>query len=308
MSLVIIQFDRLPASSLGCYGSFACDTPAFDLLAAQGITFDGCFVSDPDLNVRSCMPADRPLLELELDAGSPGAAEASAAIVGNTIDRIGDAPIWCNVSLADFGEFENSDFGSGPEIDERLERHFESVTLAEEFLMQAIQFIAGYDETIGVIVTASRGDRLAARTVRPEGVLPIGEEVAHIPLIVALSDGPIGRRDDLLGTIEIGSLLSGLAHVPNDSKSAYLENWLSTVEGRDVITYGATPWQAVRTNEWLAVRRIDGAHLASDDPVEDWGIQLFAKPDDRWEVLDLSRQYPAVVEDLAAKAGWTDRR
>jgi arylsulfatase A-like enzyme len=49
MTAVVLAFDRLPLSLLGCYGATWIDTPAFDRLASVSATFDGCFASSTSL-------------------------------------------------------------------------------------------------------------------------------------------------------------------------------------------------------------------------------------------------------------------
>jgi hypothetical protein len=70
------------------------------------------------------------------------------------------------------------------------------------------------------------------------------------------------------------------------------------------LTHSPTHW-AVRTLSWYVTFP---KNLAAQDPIEQFsvpddlgGVELFAKPDDRWEDNELSHRCPDVVQDLAAR-------
>lgn len=46
MHAVVVTFDSLPVSCLGCYGNMASPTPHFDALAAQSVVFDACYAGN----------------------------------------------------------------------------------------------------------------------------------------------------------------------------------------------------------------------------------------------------------------------
>jgi hypothetical protein len=53
--------------------------------------------------------------------------------------------------------------------------------------------------------------------------------------------------------------------------------------------------QALRTPAWLLVRRHDDPH---EDAHEDRRREVFAKPDDRWEVNEVANRCPEALEQL----------
>jgi arylsulfatase A-like enzyme len=46
MRAIVLKFDHLPLSYLGCYGNTWIETPNLDRLAAQSVVFDGCYSAD----------------------------------------------------------------------------------------------------------------------------------------------------------------------------------------------------------------------------------------------------------------------
>ena len=45
MNALVVTFDQLPASILGCYGNEWIETPHCDRLAASGLVSDHCWAS-----------------------------------------------------------------------------------------------------------------------------------------------------------------------------------------------------------------------------------------------------------------------
>jgi arylsulfatase A-like enzyme len=151
------------------------------------------------------------------------------------------------------------------------------------------------------------------------------EQETRCPLIVALSGDDrganlIGQRcQRLVQTTDLYSTLLdwfGVPHSTGDESRSLLQELASDSPGRAAIHVGDEERQfGIRTHEWNCLFRATGdlplpEHLRIGDDAWPEVVQLFAKPEDAWDVTDLSTLQPDVCEDLislssAWKAGRT---
>jgi len=111
----------------------------------------------------------------------------------------------------------------------------------------------------------------------------------HVPLLVKLSDDnePFQNRrsHELIQTSLIGDWIG-------NAKRA--QDHCAIIVGADSqpLIFNSGQHTAVQTTAWKFLRQVDKDGIVSE--------QLFAKPDDRWEVNDVARRCPQIVEDMNA--------
>ena len=66
-NILVIMYDQLAPSSLGCYGNTAVKSPTIDRLAAEGVTFDAAYSNSP-----LCTPARYCMMSGQLPSATRG--------------------------------------------------------------------------------------------------------------------------------------------------------------------------------------------------------------------------------------------
>jgi arylsulfatase A-like enzyme len=144
-----------------------------------------------------------------------------------------------------------------------------------------------FDEPMGVIVTARSGLPLGEHGtvgfVRPW----LHEEVVHVPLVMRVPGLPAGRSSVLTQPADLFKFLQALFQTGVESAL----QGLPAAEGAEAISrwrIGDEEECAARTRAWaLIVPKTDSTRP----------VQLYAKPDDRWEVNNLAQQHLEMVEE-----------
>jgi arylsulfatase A-like enzyme len=164
----------------------------------------------------------------------------------------------------------------------------------------------------------SLADRMVLSVASARG-FPLGEhrrlgpvddalyaELVHVPWIVRLPDG-VGAADRTQALVHSGDLAPVLLDalgLPLDSGTAAARSALALVRGESdmlrerLVVSGPNAERAVRTSAWyMRVPNYSPPDLASK---RELSVELYAKPDDRWEVNDVADRCPEVVELLTA--------
>lgn len=252
MKLLVILFDELSTSSLGCYGSRE-RTPCIDSLAAVGDLFTMCFAA--------------------------GSAPDPAMLVQSS----------SSISVNHADDLDHPDFIEKIR-DDNAETFFIRVNaqLAKEHVDQVVGKLLDHlkqelSTLPAVLLTAQEGVVEESEVIANRS--PVGESAVHVPLIVAWPGQTLSRRrDDLITTADF----KGFIHILKSSIEEY-SAWRDSLD-RQQIEYRSGDAVATRTRDWLLIQTNDESDLAESS------IQLFRKPEDIWEVLDVADQYPQVVE------------
>ena len=172
-------------------------------------------------------------------------------------------------------------------------------------LFDALERLGRLDDTL-VIFTADQGEPLGehgyVRRFRPW----LHEELVHTPLILRLPEGERGgmrhqaivQSVDLLPTI-LGAVGVGPSPLDADRPAMHGHDLLPLIRGeltklRDYACMGMDIEEyALRTHYWHLVVPIE--HDPDDLPR---GVELYRKPEDRWEQNDVAAQYHEIVEHL----------
>lgn len=140
-----------------------------------------------------------------------------------------------------------------------------------------------FDSSYNLVVTALKG----AGSKKDEVALP-NDLNAHVPLIVSVAGQTTSRRRmELLTSSNVVELIE-LLRAPATAYQEYRDSLTN-----NQITYSSGVTTATRTQHWL--------HLQSNE-TDDHGEtsqQLFRKPEDVWEILDVADQYPQVIDHFA---------
>jgi arylsulfatase A-like enzyme len=195
----------------------------------------------------------------------------------------------------------------GDVIDEaellRLRRTYAgTVTFVDRWLGElfaALKAMGRMDDTL-VVFTSDQGEPLGehgyVRRFRPW----LYEELIHTPLIVRMPGGRFGgmRHQAIVQTVDLlPTILSALDLPPSDR--AHGHDLLPLIRGeqtkvRDYACLGMDVEEfALRTHNWHLVVPIEAD---PDDPPR--GVELYAKPEDRWDQNDVAAMHPEVSEHL----------
>lgn len=159
---------------------------------------------------------------------------------------------------------------------------------ADELLESLLNHFTQHGERdFNLVVTALNGIVLEEDSVKK--IQTPNEVAAHVPLIVSLADQNISRRRlELMTSQHVVQILESLA----DSRETY-ERFRDSIAVKQ-ITYSTAEVVATRTRDWL--------HFCENHADEhgEHSQQLFRKPEDVWEILDVSDQYPQLIEHFEA--------
>ncbi len=166
-------------------------------------------------------------------------------------------------------------------------------------LMEALGRLGRLDDTL-VVFTSDQGEPLGehgyVRRFRPW----LYEELIHTPLIVRMPGARHGgtRHQAIVQTVDLlPTILSALDLPP--AESVHGQDLLPLIRGeqtklRDYACLGMDVEEfAIRTHNWHLVLPVE---VDPDDPPR--GIELYRKPEDRWDQNDVADQHPEVAEHL----------
>lgn len=172
-------------------------------------------------------------------------------------------------------------------------------------LLEDLEQLSLANRTI-VSLTSARGFPLAEH----QRLGPVDEalyaELVHVPWILRLPDG-VGAADRTQALVQPSDLAPTLLDalgLPLGAGGATVGSALALAQGhaerlRDrVFLAGPGSQRAVRTGAWYM--RVPEYSPPDGAKKRDLAVELFAKPDDRWEVNDVADRCPEVVELLTA--------
>ena len=183
-------------------------------------------------------------------------------------------------------------------------------------LMQAMRKLGRLDDTL-IIFTADQGEPLGehglVRRLRPW----LYAELVHTPLIVRLPGGEAGgsRHQAIVQTVDIlPTILHALDCPEPEEPGLHGHSLIPLITGeltkiRDFACMGMDQEEfALRTHRWHLVLPLEA------DPDElDRGVELYHKPEDRWDQNNVIDQFPDLADHLEvtlrrfAEATKTDR-
>lgn len=339
---LVVAVDGLRAASLGAYGQTTYETPAFDQLATEAVTYSEAYAATPDprdlyaqLAKSRAIPPSAVLLTDDAAITEPIAEAFDRVVVidpptlddlAPTIDQTAMAAVWADFAVAliealgDDGEPPplvwlhtrglRGPWDAPPEtyaslIDEDDPEVATDVTPPEsetddEDAQDDAQFAAAC-RYAGQVMTLDAC--LAGWLDLADGLL---EGTEHRLIVTGVRGYALGEHGRI-GTTD-DRLFTELQHVPllirepgidrrfvreadPTSLDAVLASLGSQPSADQPVTLASPSGAAsVLTTDWLLRRPADSATA----------IELYVKPDDRWEQNDIASLEPAVADELLA--------
>ena len=294
MKILVVELVGCNLAYLGCYGNEWVATPNLDRLAAEAIVFDQHFAGPLPIRFE---PATHRTLDAIDDLPDVAAelCDASTGVVWIAGPRL--SPPWdpdaCITDYADDDErapwFGPTERMTPDDLRSCTDTYAGVVTYFDAQLGNLLDAIEGSDWTI--VVTAANGLALEELATGGPG---IGEESAHLPLIVRFADrrhagdriAALTQPGDLAATLRAWLELPADAG-PGRDLMPLVRGEIESLRPSVVSVHGDAA--ALRTPEWALLRAAESAS------------RLFVKPDDRWEVNDVAQHHPEVVEALEAE-------
>ncbi len=312
MRVVVIAADGLRPDYLGCYGCEWVPTPTVDRWAAEGVVYDWHYADTPRVPIAAEL-RDRlaavPLAVVPFERAEEESftLKPTRRAVRKAVEQLGDADpavLWIDIGVllppwdvpdeiaADaFADADEGDNELLPWADElppavgddstldRLQRTYAAAVTAFDAALAKLWTDLdkrGWGNDATWVLTSFRGLPLGEHGVSGFSDGTPHEELVHLPLVV--------RRPNGNGT---GERVVSLTQPPDlfDSIAGLVGRPVEVAEREAVVIAG----QGVRTAD---------AYLIAGDPP-----RLYRKPDDRWEVNEVSQHHPEEVEALTAKLG-----
>ena len=299
MSKRIVAFliDRLPATSLGCYGSWQNPTPHVDAFASRSLACSNFYRFD---NSQPVIPASHcEVIHVTPDDVSHSVDEELLTAAWAT--WVGIRPEGMELdALADLWQLYTSQPRTLTEhpVPERLAIHAAWVRAADQWIGEQLALI---EPTLQpgdlLLVTASAGEALAFRELGVDLQHPLQPATQHLPLIIA-TPGLSQRPQRLLapgGPEDLHALIHRLLDGP-DPSDVVLDDWRRELETRQSLHANCETHSVHMTAAWACLHPLDENGISSDSDV------LFHRPEDPWGLMNVANQYPHIVEQFRQKS------
>jgi hypothetical protein len=302
----VFSLERLPYVLLGCCGNLTVRTPHFDRLAAASITWDACFQhfrgEDASAtlplaeSVRALASSGVPVRHLHL-APDRSPVEPVCALLRDFVSTIESGLLW----------LDHPGLPAGASIDSPGS-WIEALRAADGLLGELLDATAEGAEGVDLLIVCG----LQSLPLHGGDAPPrLRDAVLHVPLFVwqAGSVERARRRQKLVTVADVGATLWarwGLLPPPSIAQGLDLLAGaeVSGVTRREALVLcGPGGARAVRTADYLCVaRKADssgvGTATSTSAPDPSPAAELFLKPDDFWDVLDVAAQHPDTVVRL----------
>ncbi|NOY43585.1 MAG: sulfatase-like hydrolase/transferase [Planctomycetes bacterium] len=234
-----------------------------------------------------------------------------------------DAPQSMRTDLLDEGDPAAADFIAPPSVISGIEdpdtifshkvAYSAQVAVVDACLgafYQALEQLFAGTETL-VILLGSRGLALGEHGSIGTDCQALFSEQLHLPLIVNVcgNSTPVARHPGLVQPADVGTTLLEWFGAETDSPLGDGTALLANEGGEQgasrklAVSVGSTGELAIRTPAWML--RVPPR---SDSTEQGDAVELYAKPDDRWEFNDVADRCPEVVEQLCEELNrYTDR-
>lgn len=219
-----------------------------------------------------------------------------------------DAPLELRQSLLDEDDPEAPTFVTPPL---RLE-----TTNSDELLLQRASYAAqtmildecigmllemltatGLAESTAVLVIGCRGFALGEHGAAGSEVRDLYGEVTHIPCLLRRPDGAPTAPPRVSELAQPADLASYLLEWLGCSPASTTDPEQPSAPRDRVVVIGKHGELALRTKNWLLRQAAKSSELGESEPT----VELFAKPDDRWEANEIADRCPDDVAELLAE-------
>lgn len=298
----LIALERLPASSLGCYGSWQFSTPFVDELAAHSLLVE-CLLDVAEAPLKLAWEAWQQ--SVACSASPPefihfDPAELLQEVVAE--DWQAEAATWLSAADAAAIEFEDTldlleaflwdaESSASLPLSLRLALHGVLIRSQDRLALNLRAELTPELQTGDQLLWLGLSgeplvEREAAEVLQPA----IRPELQHLPLLIETIGQDRGQRlsapispDDVSHLVQ--QLLAG----------GSLRDWQQAVSSRPQLVLQNSELSVVQTRDWCLVQPVGHSVGASEHP-----CGLYRLPEDPWCLLNVATQYPQIVEQLAS--------
>ncbi|MCA9081990.1 MAG: hypothetical protein KDA58_15620, partial [Planctomycetaceae bacterium] len=272
MSVTVLRMDRVPASSLGCYGGWQFATPAIDTLAANGIVCNHLYCFDRLLDVAAIVANARIV---------PVTVSAELESLGPLLDS---CQRWHPSTLSEYDDEQLEDlWGDFVEAPEKLADLPLSLRLGlhaywvEEIDRNLVDLFDTLESENWVLLSGS-GEPLVERELGLDARRPLRPAMQHLPLLFG-GDGLTEIPARITAPLAVDDLPAVLAALDADGTAAddSVRAWRTGIHCREEFTYQTSDAVMSVTPQWWCHVPGGDADTADVDKVA-----LFHRPDDPW--------------------------
>lgn len=296
---VLILFDSLPLTSLGCYGSFRETTPGFDRLAARGTIFENALTPRVSQGA-SAFGSDGPwsgpwsAVRSRLEAGDASIREVCCTTPHALVDALAFEGIqaWLESDETGLLVITAPELLSAP-------LHSDLATI-DEAIGGVFDLISGHaPQNTLLAVAALLSHPAAAEFPR------LRAAAINVPLLLwspALPEPGIRHSELVLVTDLLPTIARWLGRDPGEGGLDLLETAPETGEaGRVDVRIEGPGEVALRTGGHHLVMDAVPADDGSGPATGERRVLLFAKPGDAWDELDVGGTMPDIRRDLVER-------
>ncbi len=287
---IVIEFECLPCFVLGAYGCLPARTSGVDRLAAGAICFEQCFATDPADSWRANVHARL------ADAGVPVSLhEAGNADRPVQVTRSGEV-LWTRDPGLSAGEVESC-----------LRRTTPSLKRIDTLVDQMFRSLEEKSKNDWLLLVLGSGGSLPAGVPELSSrFTPLKETQWRVPLLLRTSamSGRSGiRRQELVHTGLLAPTLIDWLLEEEAADAAVAGSLLPATqdlplpECEHVMRAGTDGTWAIRTKDFLCLGQFY-PDAPNQPDVADLEVELFAKPEDYWDVLNIADQHPDTTAKL----------
>jgi len=286
--VAVVVIESVPLWLLGCFGSRVVDTPEWDRLASMSMVADRCSLSNADT-------IDQIISKSSISESSIKIVDDAATWEAMASGGAGDLPVLkvaTPVTEENTNEahiiWENFGQQASESVDETAVVSLASVLATEAWLASFFATLQRVSQSSAVVLLGLPPD-LDRDDFSELWYSCIGDRAAQCVAMVTGNNNENGRSQRIISADVLCQ--SVIAAASEDRPWNMFELGMERIER----TVGAV--SSIRTREFLFA--VDRADETIDDELPPH--VLFHKPEDRFETLDVSGQYPELIEEFLAE-------
>jgi hypothetical protein len=334
MRTVILGFEKLPACSLGCYGNWAIPTPEFDAIASRSLLLEHYLLTgesgtDFFTGLQEQFPNSVAVL-------TPEAGQRPEDMAALLKQRLADVPMVCVHATPTTASMESPSpdelnlaaervaqllvtqpapeveisaepqpnalprthigINDLPEWQRPFAAHLADVTVLDHLLgdwLESLEQVLSSGDLLILMGLSGDPRRLPTGRIassQPEWMKLVSPALTHLPVLLHyVEQDRSGRVPAYFSTSELIQFLQNPDHSPTGK---------SSLQGEWNLQQGAT-LHSLWTQDWQVVRHQNAqANPTEFDSGQDGPeVKLFRKPEDYWNLFDLSSQVPDLIQE-----------